>query len=220
MSDSEDWLDIGDTGSRALVPLDKPADAGVPGLPVQAIDQATTTLERRAQFLTAWAALTPQQQVFLNTWREQRFNMRAAIRVLANTPLATSKTTVCRWSADPMFELARTTLRAASVEEILNRDNLAARQDDIVETALTPKPILYQGEHTGYEEVEVGVASRANEVLLKLGGHLKDRDLEVNVGIVGPSFQIQVVQPTGNVIDVTPRGVTVELPEPEWVDGA
>lgn len=215
-----DWLDT-DQPARESWPekqLPKPADATMPGMPAQQFAAATTAVEKRAQFIVAWEGLTDKQRVFLNTWRECRFNANKAFRILANTANHCSKTAVSKWGESEGFELVRTMMRAASVEEILNRDHLAARQDDIVEELLTPKPILHQGEHTGFEEVQAGAASKANEVLLRLGGHLKDKDIEVNVGIVGPSFQIQVVQPTGSIIDVTPRNVAIELPEPDWVD--
>ena len=215
---SEDWLDIDLPTPK--VDEGEPAGNTLPALPVgpQALTAGITAAEKRAQFVSAWESLPEQQRVFLNTWRECRFNTRKTLRVLAGTSFSTAKSTVYNWGANDAFELVRNALRDASVEEILSRANLAARHDDIVEEALTPKPILYQGEHTGFEEIELGTAAKANETLLRLGGHLKDKDIDVNVGIIGPSFTIQVVQPAGDVIDVTPRGVPVQLPEPEWVD--
>lgn len=216
MDSDDDWLDA---------PNEKPAGNTLPALPLgtRELAAAATAQERRAQFVSAWESLPEQQRVFLNTWRECRFNTRKTLRVLAGTSFGTAKSTVYNWGANDAFELVRNALRDASVEEILSRANLAARHDDIVEEALTPKPILYQGEHTGFEEIELGTAAKANETLLRLGGHLKDKDLEINVGIVGPSFTIQVVQPDGAIIDVTPKGVPIALPEPEvedadWVD--
>jgi hypothetical protein len=221
--DDDSWLETKDSWPVATLP--PPADGAQPQLPVgpRALDAATTALEKRAQFISAWESLTEQQRVFLNTWRESRFNANRAMRILAGTTHRTSKTSISNWGANEAFELVRNTLREASVEEILSRASLVARHDDIVETALTPKPILYQGEHTGFEEVDVSAAARANETLMKVGGLLKDKEVDLNVGIIGPSFTIQVVQPQGNVIDVTPRGVPVQLPEPEvadadWID--
>lgn len=225
-----DWLDDPADGwlrePKEVVPEGKPATSETPNLPVpigpEATTLAVTALEKRAQFVMAWESLTEKQRVFLNTWRESRFNANRAMRILDKTPLSVSKTSITNWSAEPAFELVRTTLREASIEEILSRANLVARQDDIVETAMTPKPILHQGQHTGFEEVEVGIAARANETLLRVGGHLKDKDLEVNVGIIGPSFAIQVVQQDGKIIDVTPQRVPIELPEPaeeaDWTE--
>lgn len=218
---SDDWLDTPTPVATAFPPdSEKPADAALPALPIgsQALVLAADAAERRAQFVLAWESLTDKQRVFLNTWRECRFNASRAIRVLANTAHHTSQSTIENWCANPAFDNIRTMLRAASVEEILSRDTLAARHNDIVETALTPTAVLHQGFATGHYEVELGVAAKANETLLRLGGHLKDKDLEVNVGIAGPSFVIQVVQPGGDVIDVTPQHVPVELPEPEVED--
>lgn len=220
--ESDDWLDTSPTPEPVAFPADnqKPQDTTLPALPLgpQALTLAADAAARRAQFMVAWEGLTDKQRVFLNTWRECRFNANRAVRVLANTGHSVSKTTIQNWGADPGFENIRTVLRSASVEEILSRDTLAARHDDIVETALTPTPILHQGFATGHYEVELSVAAKANETLLRLGGHLKDKDLEVNVGIAGPSFVIQVVQPSGNVIDVTPQHVPIELPQPEVED--
>lgn len=219
---NEDWLDTELPPERPVVPFEGvPADGDAPGLESQALIDAEAAREKRAQFLVCWQSLTEAQRVFLNTWRECRFNMSRALRVLEGTQYGYSKTSVLRWADSPQYVHVRETLRDASVEEVLRKSYLAARHEDIVETAMTPTPILHQGFATGHFEVELGVAAKANETLLRLGGHLKDKDVELNVGIVGPSFTIQVVQPDSSVIDVTPRGVTVELPDPdtEWLDG-
>jgi len=219
---SDDWLEEGASFSVVAADVEKPADGGLPGLSTTAVTLATEAAERRAKFVMCWKGLTENQRVFMNTWRDCRFNLSKAVRVLNGTQYSTTRTTVHRWTEDPGFAYVRELLRSASVEEILNRDYLATRQEDIVETLLTPKPILHQGFATGHYEVEAGAAGKANEVLLKLGGHLKDKEVDVNVGIVGPSFVIQVVQPDNTVIDVKPRGVPVALPEraeTDWLDG-
>lgn len=85
--------------------------------------------------------------------------------------------------------------------EALDKDRLLARQDDIVETLLTPKPVFHQGlpilnEHgKPYEEIEAGAASKANETLMRAAGLLKDREIDINVGIVvgPPTLNIQVM---------------------------
>lgn len=138
--------------------------------------------------------------------------------MLAGTAYATAKRTVTVWAGNKKFERVRVVLREASVDEILSKSHLVTRQDDIVETLLTPKPILYQGQHTGFEEVDGSAAARANETLLKVGGHLKDKEVDLNVGIIGPEFNIQVVQRDGAVHHLAPVGIPVALPEPEAVD--
>lgn len=186
-----------------------------------ALEKAVAAGERRGQFIAAWGLLTEQQRMYLNTWRECRFNGAKTLRVLADVR-GISKTGVLKWADLPAFRLALTMMRSASVEEILHHDYLVARQEDIVETLLTPQPILHQGFQTGHFEVQAAAAGKANETLLKLGGHLKEDKQDINVGIVGPSFTIQVMQSDGVVKDITPRGVAVQLPQPaedsSWLD--
>lgn len=216
-----DWLNVEPPPERPTLREGDPADDGMPGISEQALVAAGTAVERKAQFIAAWTTLTPEQRVYLNTWRESRFNGSRALRILA-TSKGYSKTNVLRWNSEPAYEYARTMLREASVEEILSKSYLVTRQEDIVETALTPQAILHQGFATGHFEVNVGAATKANETLLKIGGHLKEEKQELNIGIVGPSFAIQVVQPNGEVKDITHRGVTIELPAPaedgDWLD--
>jgi hypothetical protein len=219
----DDWLNEPAPDYPVAKPDEgQPADASTPGLPVteQALAAAITAQERRGQFIAAWGQLSDNQRVFLNTWRESRFNYARTFRVLAGTPVPATKTGLHRWRETPGFEFVEKMLRSASVEEILSRDYLVARHEDIVETALTPAAVLHQGVATGHFEVEAGVAARANETLLKVGGHLKEDKQELNVGIIGPSFIIQVMQPDGVLRDITPRGVTIDLPAPaedDWL---
>lgn len=209
---NDDWLDA--PAPQPIVPFEgTPADGGQPGISLKAMEAGAAAIETRAKFVVCWESLSDDQRVFLNTWRECRFNLARTIRVLSNTKHPASKTTLHRWRSGMAFEFVENLMRSSSVQEILNKDYLTVRQEDIVETALTPAPILHQGFATGHFEVELGVASKANETLLKLGGHLKDKDIDVNVGIVGPQFVIQVVQKDGEVRDITPRGVDIELPE-------
>lgn len=222
----EDWLNE----PAPLYPVPKPdegapADANLPGLPLSsdALDRAVTATEKRAQFIAAWSQLSEHQRIWLNTWRESRFNAARTIRVLTGTAVPASKTTLGRWRVEPGFEYVEKVLRTASVEEILSRDYLAARHEDIAETALTPAPILHQGVATGHYEADLAVAAKANETLLKLGGHLKDKELDLSIGIVGPALMIQVVQADNSVKTLQAAGVPIELPVPagdeEWLGG-
>ena len=218
----DDWLNEPAPDYPVAKPEEgKPADATQPGLPVSetALAAAVSAQEKRTQFVTAWSQLTEHQKIWLNTWRESRFNNARTMRVLQGTAVPASKTTLSRWRESPGFEYVEKMLRSASVEEILSRDYLTARHEDIVETAMTPTPILHQGVATGHFEVELGVAQKANETLLKLGGHLKEDKQDLSIGIVGPSFTILVQQQDGAVKDITPRGVPIELPQPAQDEG-
>lgn len=141
------------------------------------------------------------------------------------------RTSHINWMHEPAYRTIVRLWQGVAGSEALDKDRLLARQDDIVETLLTPKPVLHQGimvrdtrpgapVDAVLEEVEAGAASRANEVLMKAAGLLKDKELEVNVGIVGPGLSIQVMEPNGVVKDATPIGVPIELPEPaedDWL---
>lgn len=169
---------------------------------------------RLTMLQAAWVKLNDKQRRYLSIWRECRLNGRKAAAIAG-----IARSTVISWNKCSHFVAVRDLWRAEVGEDALNRDRLLARQDDIVETLLTPKPVLHQGADTGFREVDAGAASRANETLMKAAGMLKDKDLEINVGMVGPSLVIQVVQPTGALIDVSPKFVDVNLPEPQ-ADGA
>lgn len=224
----DDWLGEDDDRYNRPLPTKPdegaPSDATTPALPGHALVAVEAAITERTKFLAAWEMLSDKQKVFLNTWRECRFNANKAFRVLANTTYSTGKSTVNNWLAEPSFEYVRERMRGASVAEILNRDNLAARQDDVVETLMEPKPVLHQGAPTGYFEVEAAAAGKANEVLLRLGGHLKDKDVEVNVGVVigPPTLNIQVM-PTPPSKTVKAETVAIdakftEVPNDDWLE--
>lgn len=180
---SDDWLDTSpapvassDKGAGLLAPVVLPED-----------------YKARAALLDqCWQQLTPPQKTFLQAWRDCRFNARAANRqVHGRDHTNTSHTLWCR--NDPNYAMVMRIWRANAGLEALDRDRLLARQDDIVETALTPKPVLWQGvavrdprDPTGtavLEEVEVSAASRANEVLMKAAGLFPREGAEINVGV-------------------------------------
>lgn len=182
---SEDWLDTEPLGLPAVVAL--PDDYA----------------SRAALAETAWGALTTRQKTFLSAWRDCRFNARAAARQLGfseNTQFNTA------WMGDPNYALVVRVWRANAAAGAQDRDRLLARHDDIAETALTPKPVLHQGimvpdtrpgarPGAVLEEVDVGAARAANADLMKAAGMLKDKEVEVNVGVVigPPTLNIQVM---------------------------
>lgn len=195
---SDDWLDISPPSEKA----------GLPAVVAAPLDPAA----RVALIEDCWGRLTMMQRTFLSTLRDERFNARRTARKLEGV---VDRASHKRWLHEPDYATVMHLWQAAAAGHALDKDRLLARQDDIVEELLTPKPILHQGAPTGFEEINATGASRANETLMKSAGLLKDKELEVNVGIVGPEFIIQVVQPNGTVRDATPRGVTIDLPPPE-----
>jgi len=176
---------------------------------------------RLALLEECWQRLTPKQRAFLTAFRENRLNASRTSRALYGH--RDGRSAHINWLHERDYGTVVRIWQGAAGQEALDKDRLLARQDDIVETLLTPKPVLHQGlpvfdpKRPGeiLEEVEAGGASRANEVLMKAAGLLKDKELDVSIGIIGPTLSIQVMQPDGVVKDVTPRGVEIALPEPE-----
>lgn len=166
--------------------------------------------ERNKVIASMWARLTKKQQLYLQKLEENGFNQRATLRAMA--PYNPSATTVVKWKREADFAFILNTRKVARAAEVLEKNSIALAAADIREQALEPKPILYQGAPTGYEENQPEVALRANEQLARLGGHMKNDDGPVTGQ--GPAFVIQVVQRDGGVVDVTPRGVTIDLPAP------
>lgn len=210
---SDDWL-----APEKLVDIEPEPAAGtlpaVVALPMEFSARVTLAAE-------CWERLSLKQRQFLTVLRECRYNARKASRQLGYSSSSNHKA----WLAKSDYAAVFSLWQSVAAGDALNPDKLLARQDDIVEEALTPKPILHQGEHTGFEEVQIGVAARANETLMKAAGLLKEKtDIDVSIGIVGPAFMIQVVQPGGNVIDVTPRQVEIpaleveEAIDAEWLE--
>jgi len=138
---TDDWLEIGEK----------------PTLPATLTERVEAIEER-------WTRLTLAQKTFLSALRDHRFNARSAARELEGQ---VSRAAHTRWQReDPDYAFVVNAWQANAARDALDPDRLLVRQDLIVEEALTPKEILYQGVGTGHYEVNVSAASRANEVLL------------------------------------------------------
>lgn len=207
-----DWLDT-----------EEPTKAGLPAV-VELPDSYTA---RAALMEECWSRLTIRQKTFLQAWRDCRYNQRAAMRQLGWGEASKPNT---GWMHNADYALVVRVWRANAAASALDKDRLLARQDDIVETLLTPKPVLHQGIpvfHNGavLEEVEAGAAARANETLLQAAGVLKSgKDVEVNVGVVIglPTLNIQVM-PTPPSKLAARESVVIdakfaEMPSEEWLE--
>lgn len=173
---SEDWLSTDERVSALPIPVELPVSYA----------------ERAALANTAWDKLSTKQKTFLSAWRDCRYNSRAACRQLGLSETTKPHTA---WMHEPNYALVVKVWRANAAAGAQDRDRLLARQDDIVETLLTPKPVLHQGVPTGFEEVEAAAAGKANETLMKAAGMLKDKEVDINIGIVvgPPTLSIQVM---------------------------
>jgi hypothetical protein len=178
---NDDWLDTDERVPALPIPVELPAD---PGARVALAEQC-------------WAALSDKQRIALTAFRENRLSARKMER-----DTGINRRTHRGWVQGNRnyATIVRLWLGVAG-SEALDKDRLLARQDDIVETLLTPKPVFHQGapaiglDGKPYEVVDASAASRANETLMKAAGLLKDKELEVNVGVVvgPPTLNIQVM---------------------------
>lgn len=218
---SEDWLDTGDERKTDVVSL-----AQLPA----AIDIPVDPRARLALVEDCWRQLSDLQRLFLTAWRDNRYNATRASEQMGGKP---HRKTHERWLTQVAYgTIVKAWLGVAS-DRALDKDRLIARQDDIVETLLTPKPVLHQGvpvmiEGKVLHEVEAGAASRANEVLLdRVMPKPSDKNnVEVNVGVAvhngPPTLNIQVLpRPEKKQAE---QGVAIdakftEVPsDDEWLD--
>jgi hypothetical protein len=154
-----------------------------------------------------WANLSTRQQMALHVLKQNRFNIRASARALKGTPDQVGKTTIENWvNGNEEFALVFRLLKAMARESILDRDALVIRANRIAEEALEPKPILYQGFATGYFENQPDVALRANEQLLKVGGHLNSDENKTRV-------TVRLVNLAGSEMPEELAAIDVELDE-------
>lgn len=175
------------------------------------LDHAPPALHERNPIIEAvWRGLTKWQRSFIDALEECKWNNAAARRKLGDD--APGMTTLTRWRRQKDFAFIIQVRKSQAAAELLEKSDIIVHAGAIREAALEPKPVLYQGAPTGYTENQPEVALRANEQLAKLGGHLKQED-GGQMG-QGPALIIQVVQRDGAVVDVTPRGVTIDLPGP------
>ena len=190
-------------------------DDDTPALPVVAVDAPSDPMERVRAFEKAWAELSDPQKKYLAALKDNNFRQGKAIEAIGKT--RTYNSTVYRWRSNEHFAFIEKAMKADVVKDILERERLVIRHDNIVEDLLEPKPILYQGVPTGFYENQAGQAAKVNETLLRVGGHLKEEDQVAQRG--GPALVIQLTNRIGGeIISEVKVGVIPELPAPAWLD--
>jgi hypothetical protein len=197
-----DWLDI-----------DEP-----PALPI-VVQEIADLKERVVSFEAAWKTLTTRQQKFLETWRDCNFNLRRTARALGDTT-----GTYPRWTKLPDFALCMDVMRRVEATQILNREKLIIRHDELVESLMTEKPVLHQGlpvymDGKPLMEIEAAAAAKVNKDLLEIGGHAKPEQ-QTSFG-AGPALIIQVTNKIGGEVisQVTVGAIPQHAPpeEDEWL---
>ena len=192
-------------------------DEETPALPVVARDQPSDPLERLRAFESAWAEISPVQKQYLGALKDCNFRQGKALDAIGRPK--TYASTVYRWRTNEHYAFLEKAMKADLVKDILEREKLIIRQDNIVEDLLEAKPILYMGGPTGFIENQAGQAAKVNETLLRVGGHLKEDDQVAQRG--GPALIIQLTSRVGGeVISEVNVGVLPELPgpTPSWLE--
>ena len=213
----EDWLDTGDERKTEVAPPSVPAE-----LPVD-------PRARLALVQECWAKLNDSQRKFLTAYRDSGLNGRRTNQNLTGryqTPTAHTG-----WMRDnPYYATIVKIWRGITGSEALDKDRLLARQDDIVEMALTPRPVLHEGimvldtrpgapPGAVLEEFDAGVASRANEVLMKAAGLFPKEDATaIGVQVQLPQITVELTpKSTRDVIDAPCVEVDTSVPSEDWL---
>lgn len=174
-----------DARNTSVVPVVK-ADVE---LPLEAKKQSAILME-------CWGRLTQQQQVYLKLLKQNGFNVRKTVRKMEGTPDAVSRTTVnFRWAVEDDFALVLKIITTTAVGDIVKKERLLLRAEEIAEEALEPKPILHKGLPTGFYENQPDTALRANEQLMKATGVLRDAQQSTRVtvrlvNLAGPEHDV------------------------------
>jgi len=156
----DDWL--GTVDPDAVVRAVLADDVSYPnrGFPVP-----TDLPEKHARLVKALQALNWRQRQWLQAFVEGGCTKRGAKKILQDRLIdPPGDVTTARWQHRLDYNTALTLLKAHRAEQAgLDRDAIIIRTGEVLEDALTPKPILYMGEPTGYEEINGNVAMRAIE---------------------------------------------------------
>jgi len=196
---SDDWLDT--APRQDLLPTSAPS--------APPIELPTTYPERVALVEDCWSRLSLPQKTFLTALREHRFNARAANRAVNGVNSTNGSHT--KWMHEKDYSTIVKVWRAGYAEDALNRDRLLARQDDIVETALTPKPVFWQGVPIG-EDIDLSVAARANEVLMRSAGMFPKEGADVGVSVQLPTINVELTTRKKETIEATAVEVDPTVP--------
>lgn len=106
-----------------------------------------------------------------------------ALSVLRQAGYEVNPRQLARWQKQRPFQAALEA-REEELAKTISKNSVVKNANALLEVAMRPKPILYKGKHTGFEDVNVGAALTANEQLGKIAGaFVKDEAARVAVVI-------------------------------------
>lgn len=154
-----DWLDGEQEGAKEIVDaaLDKVAPAPI----------KPRRKRRPAELIKAEKSLTPAQRYFARCLLESE-TIQQAQDAFRRSGYRVNRTTLYRWRKQPKFIKVLHLMQNYLFESLgIDKAKVMLDAEKIKENALTPRPILYKGEETGYDEIELGAALRALELQAK-----------------------------------------------------
>lgn len=122
------------------------------------------------RLVAAMRSLRPVQRIYLRAYIQAGCNRSAATRALNKRGIdLPDSSAVTRWFGRPDFKLALDLMKKLYLDTAgLDPDSVMLKAGRIHDEAMTPKPILYMGEPTGFEEIDLSSAMRSVEFLGKV----------------------------------------------------
>jgi hypothetical protein len=190
-----------------------------PALPV-AVQEITNLVEQTKSFEASWRALSDRQRKFLQTMEDNHFNERRSAKALSDRTQ-----TYRRWHGNTDYALCLDILRRAASGQLLKKEPLILRHNELVESLMTEKPVLYMGSPViGLDgqpmmEIEAGAAAKVNMDLIELGGHKPKEAEKTNYGH-GPALVIQVVNAKDGTVQIAQvnNGIEIHQPTPAFLE--
>jgi hypothetical protein len=122
------------------------------------------------RLVAAMRALKPVQRTYLRAYIQAGCNRSAATRALNKRGIGLpDSSAVTRWFGRPDFKLALDLMKKLYLDTAgLDPDSVMIKAGRVHDEAMTPQPILYMGEPTGFEQVDLSSAMRSIEFLGKV----------------------------------------------------
>ena len=175
-----DWLELPDPDEAVLdALLDEGSLPQVGAMPPAELPAA------QGAVVAALRRLSWRQRLYLRAFLEGGATKRGAKRVMRDWGKAQhipSDRTLATWPHVHAYAEALTLLkRHFSANAGLDRDSVIIKTGQVLEDAMTPKPILHQGVPTGFYEYEGNVAMRALEFAGKVNRMIGGDDASTRV---------------------------------------
>ena len=158
-----DWLDT--TADPSPVQIVSSALADSVSSPGKLLEVDVALPAKYRERVLALNAISWRQRQWIKAYLDEgcgRNRAAAVLRKIGAKPPDMS--TVTRWTQQEGYRRALQLMKAHYVEMAgMDRESILLKAGVVLENAMTPKPVLHMGEHTGFEEIDGNVAMRAIE---------------------------------------------------------